>query len=164
MLRTFDPEWLTLAAALERESRRARRMLALFPPAHLEDRPPDCGRSAQELAWAFVERERLMLYVLIGRTYGFGAAAPKHLETILAEYDTARRKSRAALAQLKPEQWQEQLRGPAGLMGWERSSRGELLFAGWKELVHDTAHFAVHLRLAQEVEARAPVGAQASPA
>jgi hypothetical protein len=164
MVQAVDPDCLVLSGALEREFRRARLMLASFPPAHLEDRPPDCGRSAQELAWAFVERERLMLYVLIGRTYGFGAAAPKHLETILAEYDSARRKSRAALAQLKAEQWREQLRGPAGLMGWESSSRGELLFAGWKELVHHTAHFAVHLRLAQKAEARAPVGAEASPA
>ena len=94
-----------------------------------------------------------MLYVLRGRTTGIGAPVPETLHGILSEYEDAHRESRAAFARLTREQWQEQIRGPAGLSGWERGRRGELLWMSWKELVHHVSHFAVHLRVARQEDA-----------
>ncbi|HPS79476.1 MAG TPA: hypothetical protein PLS53_15055 [Thermoanaerobaculaceae bacterium] len=153
MTPTVSPEWLVLAEVLEREFRNARRMLGAFPSSRLEDRPPDCSHTARELAWAFVQRERLMLYVLRGRTSDLGKPAPEQCSTILAEYDEAHRESRRAIARLSPEQWRERISGPAGLQGWETASRLDLLWSAWKELVHHVAHFAVHLRVARQAEA-----------
>lgn len=153
MVEVVSTERSLLADVLEREYRNALRMLNAFPAHRLADRPPDCQRSARELAWAFVERERLMLYVLRGRTAGIGERAPDSLHAIVTEYESVHRESRAALARVTREQWQESIRGPVGLTGWERGRRGELLWMAWKELVHHVAHFACHLRMARQEEA-----------
>jgi hypothetical protein len=93
------------------------------------------------------------MYVLRGRTAGIGAPAPDSLHGILTEYEDAHGATRVAFAQLTKEQWREQIRGPAGLAGWERGRRGELLWMAWKELAHHVAHFAVHLRVARQEDA-----------
>jgi len=153
MVQVVNQELRLAAEMLEREFRNAHRMLRSFPAERIEDRPPDCSRSGRELAWAFVERERRLLYVLRGRTAELGTSAPESLLDIQAEYENAHRETRAALAVFTEQQWNEVIRGPAGLGGWERARRGELVWMSWKDLVHHTAHFAVHLRLARQDDA-----------
>lgn len=155
-----------LAELLERESRNTVRMLRAFPPGRLDDRGFDCPQSARDLAWSFVQRERLMHYVLLGRSVGADAAAPDSVSEITTAYEAARWETRHALARLTARRWDESLRGPVAPGRWEIGRRGELLWASWKELTHHLAHFAVHLREAREREAgpaaRAP-GATPAP-
>jgi hypothetical protein len=139
-----------LAELLERESRNTVRMLRAFPPERLDDRGLDCPYSSRELAWYFVQRERLMHYVLLGRTAGADAAAPGSLSEILSAYEAARWDTRHALARLTARQWDESLRGPVAPGRWEIARRGDLLWASWKELTRQVAHFAIHLREARE--------------
>ncbi len=141
------------AQLLERECRNTTRMLKAFPRGRLDERPADCPRSGREMAWAFVERERLMLYVLRGRTTGIGVDAPASMDAILAAHAETHRDARDALAQVTAAQWDETLSGPAGLGHWERARRGELLWMALRELVHHGAHFAIHLRQAQDEDA-----------
>lgn len=139
-----------LAELTERESRNTVRMLRAFPPEQLDGRGPDCPHTARELAWAFVQRERLMHYLLLGRTAGAEAPAPRTLLEILSAYEEARRETRHALARLGSRAWDETLRGPVAPGRWEIGRRGELLWTTWKEQTRHTAHFAIHLREARE--------------
>ncbi len=149
------------AQLLEREYRNTARMLRAFPRGRLDEKPADCPRSGRAMAWAFVERERLMLYVLRGRTTGIGVDAPASMDEILAAHAEAHRDTRTALSQVTAAQWDETLSGPAGLRHWERARRGELLWMALRELVHHGAHFAIHLRLAQDEEAARVLSATA---
>jgi len=142
-----------LTGALEREYRNALRMMRSFPAGHADDVPADCSRSGRDLAWGFVERERLLHYVVKGRMGTLGETAPADLSTILLFYEAAHRETSEALIALTARQWEEVIRGPAGIGVWERGRRSELLWMAWKDLVHQGAHFAVHLRLARQEDA-----------
>ena len=152
MVQAVTPERQLLTEALEREFGNALRMLKAYPAERLDDRPADCPRSGREMAWALVERERRMHYVLCGPAAGLDAHAPESLAAILAAYESAHHETRAALT---PAQWREPLHGPVGMGPWERARRGELLWMAWKDLVHHAAHLAVHLRLARQDDAAA---------
>jgi uncharacterized damage-inducible protein DinB len=139
-----------LAELTERESRNTARMLRAFPPEQLDARCADCPHTARELAWAFVQRERLAHYLLLGRTAGADAPAPRTSSEILAAYEQARRETRHALARLSSRAWDEVLRGPIAPGRWQVDRRGELLWLTWKEQTRHVAHFAIHLREARE--------------
>lgn len=141
-----------LTGVLEREFRNAVRMMRAFPAAHVDDIPNDCSRSGRDLAWAFVERERLMHYVVRGQMGAMGQPAPPTLHDILTAYEDAHHETRTALLRLSPELWSETIRGPAGIGVWERGRRGELLWMAWKDLVHHSTHFAAHLRAARQAD------------
>jgi hypothetical protein len=142
-----------LTGALEREYRNALRMMRSFPAERADDVPADCSRSGRDLAWGFVERERLLHYVVRGRMGMLGETAPADLSAILLFYEAAHRETSEALIVLTARQWEEVIRGPAGIGVWERGRRSELLWMAWKDLVHHGAHFAVHLRLARQKDA-----------
>ena len=153
MFESRTSERQLLAEMLEREFSHAVRMLKSFPAEHLDDRPLDCARSAREMAWAFVVRERLIHYLLSGRAVGIDADPPRSLHHLIEAYEEAHRETRTHLTRLTTQQWIEPLRGPVGPGLWEQGRRGELLWMTWKELVHHGAHFAVHVHQARQGDA-----------
>jgi len=155
MVHTGSSERQLLTAVLEREFHNTVRMIRAFPAGRADERTADCPHTARELAWAFVQRERLMHYVLLGRMGQTDAPAPRSLYEIVVAYKEAHLETFRALTRLTPAQWSETLRGPVGAGSWERGRRGELLWMTWKELVHLGSHFAHHLRAARQAEAAA---------
>jgi hypothetical protein len=151
MIEVMRSEKELLIGILEREFRGAVRMMGAYPIARLDDRADDCGRTGRELAWAFVERERLMQYVALGRMATTEQPAPGSLREIVAAHHTEHRQTCAALRALTPAQWSESMRGPAGLDVWGHGRRSELLWLAWKDLVRHGAHFSVHLSAARAV-------------
>jgi hypothetical protein len=144
-----------LTEALEREFRNVCRMMRAFPAERAEDRLADCPRSARELAWAFVERERRLHSLLRGRPGDAFEPAPRSLYDIRVAYEDAHRETSRALSRLTPKDWGEAIHGPPEIGAWERGRRGEQLWTAWKELVHHGAHFAVHVRAARQASAAA---------
>jgi hypothetical protein len=142
-----------LLEVLEREFRSAVRMMRVFPPDRLDQHPTDCPLTARQLAWRFVEWERLVHYVLLGRTSGTALPAPGSMFEIVRAYEATHRETRAALLRMSQARWLETIRGPVSADRWERGQRGELLWMAWKELTLQGEHFAAHLRLARAEEA-----------
>jgi hypothetical protein len=141
-----------LMEVIERDTRMAMRMLRAFPRERADVPPLDCPHTARELAWRFVAWERLVHYLLIGRSAASGTP-PATMTEIIPAFESAHAETRLALLRMSHERWVEIIHGPVTNEVWERGRRGDLLWMAWKALVHHGEHFAAHLRLAREEDA-----------
>src|SRR5262245_28620247 len=125
------------------ELHRALRMLRRFPREHLDDRGPDCGHTARELAEEFLERARV-IEVAVQPPFR-RLAGPVAIQDLTGALEDALAPAFRLLASYNAFQWNESV---TGMHPGERPRRAELLWLGLRDFRRHAEHFAIHLRAA----------------
>jgi len=130
---------------LQHEAKKAVRLIRAFPPHAFEQRHPDCGMSARELAGAFVRHVRRVEELASGVRPESPYAEARTRGGLLLEFELAAASAHETLMRVPPFRWGEVMDAPQDLAPWRQGRRGELLWLALREMVRHSRHFARHL-------------------
>lgn len=130
---------------LQHEVKKVVRMVRAFPPHSFDERHPDCGMSARELAGGFVRHMRRIEELASGVRPESPYAESRTRGGLLLEFELASASAQETLLRVPPFRWGEVMDAPQDLAPWRQGRRGELLWLALREMVRHSRHFARHL-------------------
>jgi uncharacterized damage-inducible protein DinB len=149
-LQDFSKYW-------EKETSGTLALMRALPTDQYDFRPDAGGRSIGELAWHLAEVDAYVALGIEQKEFNFDRVKPKHIERprTLDELEPAFRivhlEAAARVAQLKPEDWDREIRYADG----ELWSIGDLL---WRKLLMHAVHHRGQLTLLCRLAAGVPPG------
>ncbi len=132
----------------EREFQKTIRVLRAFPSDRLDFKPHARSRTARDLAWTFVNEERVVRQAVSdGSSFVPFPPPPGTMPELVDEYERAHTELIGRLRELKEESLSSTRRYPVGPGRFENKRLLEIFWTMLLDMVHHRGQFSVYLRM-----------------
>ncbi len=134
----------------DREFQITMKVLKAYPADKMDFKPHERSRSAQELAWVFVQEEAIVDMIIKGQIdfSGGGPKPPATMQEVLSAFEKSHKEMVGKVQKLSEADYNSMIKFPISPKEMGNFRKADVLWMMMMDQIHHRGQFSVYIRLA----------------